>query len=330
MGVIDGDRRATQRADNDRPGRRRRRRWAGVLLTLAGLAAALAILLPRFGATPAGGPPGGRPVGTNPNTTDGDGQPAGGLLYVRGDDVLVANPDGTGRRNLTADPAPDTSPDWSPDGRRIVYASRPPGCQSVACLADLYVIGRDGKGRVRLTSTPQHETAPDWSPDGGRIAYTRYDQDQPGLWVMAADGSDQRQLTDGAGSTPADWSPDGTRILYGGSDNRLYSITADGTGRRRLSGIGPVRGARWSPDGTRIALTMQDAVWILNADGGGLRRLQHGWYPAWSPDGRHLVFLAVSFASVRTGELQIRRMDTDGRNQVVLIRNHEEDEPKLG
>jgi Tol biopolymer transport system component len=328
-GMIDPDRRATRHADSDRPGRRRRRRWAGALLVLAGLAAALSILLPRLDATPTGGPPGGSPVGADPDTTDGAAQPAGGLLYVRGGDVWVADPDGTGRHNLTRDAAEDTDPAWSPDGSRIVYGSQPSRCQGSGCQADLYAIGRDGRHRARLTSTPQHETAPDWSPDGTRIAYTRWEEDQPRLWVMADDGSDQQQLTDRAvGSTP-DWSPDGTRILHEAGNHRLYTINADGTGQRRISGIGPVRGARWSPNGTRIALTMQDAIWIINADGSGLRRLRHGWYPSWSPDGRQLVYLAVSFASVRTGELQIRRMDTDGRNQVVLIRNHEEDEPKL-
>jgi Tol biopolymer transport system component len=329
MGVIDRDGRARQPADSHR----QRRRWAGVLLAVAGLAAVLAALLPRFDV----GPPGGRPDGGIPSASSGATQPAGGLLYAapaaKGSpswDIWVANPDGTGRRNLTPDAANDAEPAWSPDGHWIVYTSRPPGCESVGCQADLYAIGRDGTGRVRLTSTPQHEGEPDWSPDGGRIAYLRYDDDQPGLWVMAADGSGQRQLTDRTVGSPPDWSPDGSRILHQAGDHRLYAINADGTGQRRISGIGPVRGARWSPDGSRIALTMQDAVWVINADGGGLHRLKHGVYPSWSPDGRQLVYLAVSFASVRTGELQIRRMDTDGRNQVVLVRDAVDAAPTLG
>jgi TolB protein len=324
-------------ADDDQPGRRRRRRLAGLLLVVAGLAAVLAILLPRMDATPTGGPPRRPPVGAGPTTTEGAAQPTGGLLYeapaVKGSptwDVWVANPDGSGRRNLTPDAANDAEPAWSPDGRRIVYTSDPPGCQPFSCQADLYAIGRDGTGRVRLTSTPQHESKPDWSPDGGRIAYLRYDHDQPAIWVMAADGSSQRQLTDNTVGSPPDWSPDGTRILHQAGDHRLYVINADGTGQRPISGIGPVRGARWSPDGTRIALTMRDAIWIINADGGGLRRLRHAVYPSWSPDGRYLVFLAVSFVSVRTGELQIRRMDTDGRNQTILVRDAVETAPTLG
>jgi Tol biopolymer transport system component len=133
---------------------------------------------------------------------------------------------------------------------------------------------------------------------------------------MGADGRGQRQLTDGGGFAP-DWAPDATRILYIGGDYRLHTINADGTGRRRIGNVGPIRSARWSPDGARIALTMRDAVWILNADGGGLHKIrQSAADPSWTPDGRQLVFTA--YASGPTGAPELRRIDADGRNEVAL------------
>jgi Tol biopolymer transport system component len=311
---------------------RRRRRWLGGLLALAGLlAVVLAIILPRPGTTPRQG----RPDATSPPPTRTAPRPAGGLLYVRGgvqpggDDVWVANPDGTSGRNLTPDRASDAEPDWSPDGRRIVHASMPSRCRRSDCQSDLYVIGRDGSRRIRLTRTPQHERAPDWSPDGSRIAYTRSDGDRFTVWVMGADGSGQRQLSDDPGADP-DWSPDGNRLLYlhdGSGGGPLYTINADGSARRRLGNVDVVRTARWSPDGSRIALTAHDAVWIVNADGSGLHRIrQSGAYPSWSPDGRQLVFIA--YGSGATGP-QLRRMDTDGRNEVVLRRDQADSAPKL-
>jgi Tol biopolymer transport system component len=327
MGVIDRDRHAAQPADPDRWTRRRRRRWAGVLLALAGLATVLAILLPRLGATPEGGPRGGRPAAANPSTSDGAALPAWGLLYAATatatgtptSDIWVANPNGTGQRNLTRDAAQDTDPAWSPDGRRIVYASTPSRCQGSGCQQDLYAISHDGRNRVRLTSTPQDERQPDWSPDGTRIAYARSGDGDSGIWVMRADGSSQRQLTNDPGFAP-DWAPDDTRILYIGGDYRLHTINADGTGRRRIGNVGPIRSARWSPDGARIALTMRDAVWIINADGTGLHRIrQSAAYPSWTPDGRHLVFTA--YASAPTGGPELRRIDADGRNEIVLGRD---------
>ncbi len=68
--------------------------------------------------------------------------------------------------------------------------------------------------------------------------------------------------------------------------------------------------ARWSPDGTRIALTLGNGkridgtpasdLYVMNADGGGIRQLTHDLLPdvsRWSPDGRYIAFVSVSFAS---------------------------------
>jgi TolB protein len=308
---------------------RRRRRWLGGLLALAGLlAVALAISLLRPGSVP----PHGRPGAASLPPASMASQPVGGLLFVREGalrgsyDVWVANPDGTRARDLTPDRASDAEPDWSPDGRRVVYAS----CPSSACQQrDLYAVDRDGANRARLTRTPQDEGDPDWSPDGGRIAYTRSDGGRFRVWVMRADGSGRRQLTDDPGAAP-DWSPDGKRLLYlhlGSSNQPLYTINADGSARRRLGKVNVVRTARWSPDGSRIALTAHDAVWIVNADGSGLHKIrQSAVYPSWSPDGRQLVFIG---ASATTGEPELHRMDTDGRNEVVLRRDQADSAPKL-
>jgi len=282
-----------RRADPDRLGRRRRRRWVGVLLVLAGLAAMLAILLPRFGATPTAGPPRGRPAAATPSTSDRAVLLPWGLLYeapaAKGAtswDIWVTNPDGSGRRNLTRDRASDRDPDWSPDGRRIVYASSPSRCRGFGCQTDLYAIGRDGRHRRRLTSTPQDELDPDWSPDGGRIAYTR---------SVEAGG-----------------------VFRARSPFRVWVMGADGTGRRRqrLGNLNKVRSAAWSPDGTRIALVARDAVWVVNADGGGLRRIRQSASDAfWTPDGRHLVFTGYGSGATPPG---LRRIDVDGRNEIAL------------
>jgi TolB protein len=306
-------------------------RWLGGLLGLAAvlLAVVLVIILPRLGGTPRGG----RPGATSAPATRSASQSVGGLLFVRQGalpgsyDVWIANPDGKGQRDLTRDRASDSDPDWSPDGRRIVYASMPLRCQGSACQRDLYVIDRDGTNRVRLTRTSQDEGDPDWSPDGASIAYTRSDGARFRIWVMRADGSGQRQLTKDSGFAP-DWAPDGHRVLFIGGDYRLRTLSADGSAGRRISDIGPVRTARWSPDGTRIALTAHDAVWIVNANGTGLHHIrQSAAYPSWTPDGRHLVF--ISYASAATGGPELRRMDTEGRNEVVLGSDQADSAPKL-
>ena len=58
-----------------------------------------------------------------------------------------------------------TYPDWSPDGRRIVFVAE------VDDQEELFVINADGTGRRRITEHPAREGHPHWSPDGGRIFF---------------------------------------------------------------------------------------------------------------------------------------------------------------
>jgi hypothetical protein len=82
----------------------------------------------------------------------------------------------------------------------------------------------------------------------------------------------------------------------GGYCGVVYVMNADGSGQRRLTnggvpGCGQEGGHAWSPDGRQIAI---DGIYVMNADGSGQRRLTSGTgsggNPAWSPDGRRIAF----------------------------------------
>ncbi len=80
-------------------------------------------------------------------------------------EVFVADADGSHLRNLTHDPAFDGWPAWSPDGRRIAFASNRGGNQQI------YVMDADGGNVVRIVHREGRATAPKWSPDGAALYF---------------------------------------------------------------------------------------------------------------------------------------------------------------
>jgi Tol biopolymer transport system component len=91
----------------------------------------------------------------------------------------------------------------------------------------------NGSGKRNLTPAGWYSAdSQDWSPDGRKIAFMgRPSTPPPGIFVMNADGSERRRLTQD-GRNPA-WSPDGQMIAFN-RDDELYVMNADGSGKRRL------------------------------------------------------------------------------------------------
>ena len=154
-------------------------------------------------------------------------------------------------RNITNNPdAVDDDPDWSPDGKKIIFTSHSvTDDQTNSATAEIYIIDADGKGKPkRLTNNTEEERAPDWSPDGKLIVYSCRKGDVVEgrlfgtfeLCVMNADGSGQKRITNNrvAELTPS-WSPDGKQIYFqravGGLFAQLFTINADGTGEKQLT-----------------------------------------------------------------------------------------------
>jgi Tol biopolymer transport system component len=106
--------------------------------------------------------------------------PAKRLTFTRGSDAVLGD---------------DSMPDFSANGRRIVFTSNRDQ------QGEIYVMNADGSGQKRLTRRAGDDWAPRFSPDGQRIAFTQL----PGtIWTMNANGTGLQRLTAG---TDADWRP---------------------------------------------------------------------------------------------------------------------------
>lgn len=182
-------------------------------------------------------------------------------------DTFIANWDGSivqqlGRYGSVS----NEQPAWSPSGDRIVVDKWDSSTQQ----SDLWSISvTDANLAVNLTNTPGvSEGYPVWSPRGDLIAYSR-----GGVWVMNADGTNQREIRASAGHPS--WSPDGKRIVFylaSDGDSEIYTIDLD--------------------SGNLVKLT---------------NNFEADYNPAWSPDGK-----SIAFSSSRAGGLDIYVMNSDG------------------
>jgi Tol biopolymer transport system component len=110
------------------------------------------------------------------------------------------------RENLTNTPHAESSPAWSPDGRLVAYTSDATGNQ------EIWLVNVETHRTKQITDFGTLAVTPQWSPDGDYIVFTGSaileDEDDFDLYVMDADGSNVRQITDFAGNEGfPDWRP---------------------------------------------------------------------------------------------------------------------------
>lgn len=195
-------------------------------------------------------------------------------------EIYTANHNGGELRRLTNWNAYTAEGTLAPDGSRIVFTSTKDGD------LEIYTMRPDGSDVRRLTTTPGYDGGAFFSPDGSQIVYrAQHPADSTSLaeyrallgqglvrpsrmeiWVMNADGSNQRQVTNLGGANFAPYfTPDGRRIIFAsnhtnprGRDFDLYLIGVDGSGLERVTTHADFDSfPMFSPDGKRL-------VWASN------------------------------------------------------------------
>ena len=223
------------------------------------------------------------------------------LVWVptQGDAVPIGEP---GRRARSAH--------WAPDRSFVVLETDREGA-----FSDIWRWEPGGALR-RLTRTEHGAFEPMVSPDGQRVAYVSTQDGNPEIYVMAADGTHARRLTQWRRDDLSPrWSPDGTHLAFlrrerGGE--RLFVL--DSTAPQEPARAEPseqrlvptIEGEQvkhadhvWSPDGSALAYTVHrpdtaPQVVVTTVEDRASRVVSPGHLratmPAWSPDGRHVVF----------------------------------------
>ncbi|HWT00144.1 MAG TPA: Calx-beta domain-containing protein [Pyrinomonadaceae bacterium] len=281
---------------------------------------------------------GSNPLGLALGDFNGDGKP----------DLVTANNAANSASillNTSCDPPPPPPPSPTPTPSPTPRPTPPPpGPDGLIAFAsfvpdqqyEIFVMTSDGKYPTRLTYNSDNSTGemppesdfPAWSPDGSSIAFRIFsiEQNISGLYLIDADGSNQRPLTHGYAEHPT-WSPDGNRIAFISQSPTTFKfdihvVNSDGTGETNITNDAEQDNApAWSPDGSKIAFMRVVPggtfnIFTINPDGSGLKNLtgstQPERFPAWSPDGSKIAFSRGN---------QIFVMNADGSNAGPLPTN---------
>jgi Tol biopolymer transport system component len=174
------------------------------------------------------------------------------VFSARGEIWAAAARDGGDAVRVTRTIAREGQVDWTPDSRRIVYASERDG------PPHLFLFDFTTNTETQLTKAAVGDYAPRVSPDGKSIAFVR---DGKELRVLDLASKQERLLASGhltRGPRGLAWSPDNTWIAYLGlsakSFRNVFAIPASGGDARAVTALpnGNANNISWSPDGTFI------------------------------------------------------------------------------
>ncbi len=273
------------------------------------------------------------------------------LVYSMAGSLWIQKIDSGEAEQLTAGPGYDYQPDWSSDGRWIVYAKYDHSS------IELWALDPTTRKAHPLTHDGAVNVEPRFSPDSRRIAFvsTSFNGRFHIFSARFADGAlgDVQRLTGENRSplpryyySPFDheispaWSPDGTEILFVSNRGHIYGTggfwrmkAEPGAEAREIHYEETAWKARpaFSPDGKRIVYASYlgqawHQLWLMPSDGGDPFPLSYGDFdninPRWSPDGSTIAFISNRGGNTSLWMQQVpggaqRQLETKQRHYLV-------------
>ncbi len=265
---------------------------------------AVAIILPMIGGTC--GPP-------SYYTTGVCGRPTQGAPHVEEIASIV---------RITNRPSHDCTPDLSPCGKFVAFASWEPknyydvpSRNHIAGDFDIMMVGANGGGGYqRITNNPGDDYYPAWFPSGKEMMITSERSGYPAIWIKPVTGIAGTRKLSWAGTS--DFGGDvGNRFIVFASADRIYNTIADfywylqrepmmaeGPGHNPYMEYDPPWHPRWHP-----------RIFRVDRNGARLTDLGPGIDPQISPDGKKIVF-----SSVEAGSWDIWIMEIDGKRRTQM------------
>lgn len=210
--------------------------------------------------------------------------------------LFIANADGSNEQALLLDANMDYDASFSADGQWIVFTSERRGA------AKIFRVRRDGSNFEQLTDGNGFDDQATLSPDGKQLAFvSTREGGSTNVWILDIKTRKLRNVTGALPFTPGmlrshfrpAWSPDGRWLAFSSErDTQFEDHKFPAPGWEHIQ---------------------RSSVYVIRADGSGLRRLSNGdefaGSPQWSPDGKEIIFyslpaeqtFAVRVAGVQAG-----------------------------